>query len=210
MSNLDFIYKRKSVRKFKEQDVPMEDIKEMLKAATYAPSGKNVQNWHYVIVKDKNKIEQIAQAIENVYDRIIEKVNDPEKTKGLTKFLKYYTVFREAPVLIMAYMGHYEEKEIELLEEIGMYDQANVVKRTASRVQNVAASLENFMLAAANMGYGTCWMTGACFATLEIETLIPMEKEGFDLMAISPLGIPLKDSTAPKRKEVEEIFTLIE
>ena len=37
MTNLEFIYKRKSIRKFKNQEVPKEDLIEMLKAATYAP-----------------------------------------------------------------------------------------------------------------------------------------------------------------------------
>ncbi|WMT80585.1 hypothetical protein TEMA_09060 [Terrisporobacter mayombei] len=46
MSNLDFIYKRKSVRKFKDEMVPKEDIDKILKAATFAPSARNRQNWH--------------------------------------------------------------------------------------------------------------------------------------------------------------------
>ena len=44
MEALDFIYKRHSVRKFKEGDVPNEDIRKIINAATYAPSGKNRQN----------------------------------------------------------------------------------------------------------------------------------------------------------------------
>lgn len=210
MTNLDFLYKRKSVRSFTQQDVPIEDIKEMVKAASYAPSGKNKQNWHYVIVKDREKIEEIAKAIEKVHDIIVEKIDDEERTKGLSKFLKYYTIFRKAPILVMAYMGPYEEIEISLLKEIGMKDQADAMIRTASRVQNVAASLENFMLAAANMGYGTCWMTGPSFASLEVQNLISQPKEGFELMAITPLGVPEKESIAPPRKDVEDILTIIE
>ena len=38
MSNLDFIYKRKSIRDYKDEPVPKEDILKMLDAATYAPS----------------------------------------------------------------------------------------------------------------------------------------------------------------------------
>ena len=59
MSNLDFIYKRHSVRKFSNKKVPLEDIKEIIKAATYAPSGKNLQNWHFVVVNNKNKINDM-------------------------------------------------------------------------------------------------------------------------------------------------------
>ena len=38
MKVLDAIYKRKSIRKFKDEIVPKEDILKMLEAATQAPS----------------------------------------------------------------------------------------------------------------------------------------------------------------------------
>ena len=37
MKSLDFIYNRKSVRKFKDSEVPREDIIKMLDAAIHAP-----------------------------------------------------------------------------------------------------------------------------------------------------------------------------
>ena len=46
MKNLEFIYNRKSVRKFKDNEVPREDIIKMLDAAIHAPSPKNQQTWH--------------------------------------------------------------------------------------------------------------------------------------------------------------------
>lgn len=55
MKSNDFIYARKSIRKFKDTPVPTKDLKEMIKAATYAPSGKNLQNWHFVVVSDREK-----------------------------------------------------------------------------------------------------------------------------------------------------------
>ena len=53
MANLDFIYQRKSVRQFKDTKIPKNDILELLKAATYAPSPKHQQNWHFVILQNK-------------------------------------------------------------------------------------------------------------------------------------------------------------
>ena len=40
MKNLDFIYNRKSIRKFKDIEVQEEDIIKMLDAAIHAPSPK--------------------------------------------------------------------------------------------------------------------------------------------------------------------------
>ena len=54
MANLDFIYNRKSVRQFKDTPVPKEDIIELLKAGTYAPSPKHQQNWHFVVLQNRD------------------------------------------------------------------------------------------------------------------------------------------------------------
>ena len=42
---LNNIYTRRSIRKFKEQDVPKDLVDEIVKAGTYAPSGKNLQTY---------------------------------------------------------------------------------------------------------------------------------------------------------------------
>ena len=63
MSNLDFIYNRKSIRDYKDAVVPKEDILKMLDAATHAPSPKHQQNWHFVVVQDKEVINKMADAV---------------------------------------------------------------------------------------------------------------------------------------------------
>lgn len=56
--DLGFIYKRRSIRKFKPDKIPGELITQMLKAAMAAPSGKNKQPWEFIVVKDEaTKIE---------------------------------------------------------------------------------------------------------------------------------------------------------
>ncbi|MGI6588601.1 MAG: nitroreductase family protein [Peptococcia bacterium] len=107
MSELDFIYKRHSVRKFKEQAVPLEDIKEIIKAATYAPSGKNLQNWHFVVVRNKEKIEQMAALIEKKAYKIAESLKEDALKKRFLRSLDYTTLFKNAPVTILIYAGPY-------------------------------------------------------------------------------------------------------
>ena len=63
MSKLDFIYNRKSIRDYKDAVVPKEDILKMLDAATHAPSPKHQQNWHFVVVQDKEVINKMADAV---------------------------------------------------------------------------------------------------------------------------------------------------
>ncbi len=59
MEFMDVIRKRKSVRRFKPDPVPEEEIKYILEAARLAPSWANTQCWHFVVVTDqdvKNKV----------------------------------------------------------------------------------------------------------------------------------------------------------
>jgi len=58
----EIIKTRRSVRKYKKE-IPSEAlIKKCIEAALYAPSAKNSQPWYFIIVKDREKIKEIAKA----------------------------------------------------------------------------------------------------------------------------------------------------
>ena len=212
MNNIDFIYKRHSVRKFKNEDVPLDHIRDIIKAATYAPSGKNLQNWHFIIVKNKEKIDGMALTIENKAYEIVDSINDEELKKEFLKYLKYATVFKNAPVAILIFAGPYPTTGLEILKAKGASnEEIHQLLRPSPGIQNIGAATQNLMLAAANMGYGTCWMTSANFASKELSEFIGFEKEGYYLAAITPLGVPEESElTSPARKPIDEIMTIIE
>lgn len=58
----DCILSRRSIRKFTEDEIPLNDIADMLEHARLAPSAGNTQNWRFVIVSDKEKKKAIADA----------------------------------------------------------------------------------------------------------------------------------------------------
>ncbi len=212
MDKLEFIYKRHSVRKFKNKEVPNEDIKKIIKAATYAPSGKNVQNWHFVIVKNKEKIQQMAEIVEAKNEELANKCTDKEKANKFRKFVKYHTVFKNAPVVILVYAGPYPPTGLDILKNAGATtEEINSLLKTASGIQNIAAAMENLQLAAANIGYGTCWITGPMYAKKEINESLNFNKKEYHIAAITSLGIPEKSELkSPPRKPVEEVMTIIE
>ncbi len=51
---------RKSVRKFSEYYVTDEEIKTILEAARWAPSWANTQAWEFIVVRDRDLIEQVT------------------------------------------------------------------------------------------------------------------------------------------------------
>lgn len=57
---IETLLNRRSIRKFKDEQVPMDVLEQILKCGTYAPSGKNMQSAVIVVVRDRNLIEKIA------------------------------------------------------------------------------------------------------------------------------------------------------
>ncbi len=55
------IFTRRSIRKFKAQNVEPEKIDKLLRAAMQAPSAANQQPWEFIVVQDKEKLAQIAE-----------------------------------------------------------------------------------------------------------------------------------------------------
>ncbi|MFQ6069723.1 MAG: nitroreductase family protein [Candidatus Aminicenantales bacterium] len=65
MSVLEVIKARRSVRRYKSEPVPDETLRRVLEAARLAPSGKNLQPWKFIIVRDSEKKRKLAQAAIN-------------------------------------------------------------------------------------------------------------------------------------------------
>ncbi len=62
--------RRRTVRHFSEEPVPAEVVRECLWAAGSAPSGANMQPWHFVVVSDpsiKRRIREAAEAEERAF-----------------------------------------------------------------------------------------------------------------------------------------------
>ena len=58
MEALECIKTRRSVRKFKEDIIPDEVIRELVELASYSPSWKNTQTIRYISVSDPERSEE--------------------------------------------------------------------------------------------------------------------------------------------------------
>lgn len=212
MNNLDFIYKRHSIRKFKDIDVPTEDIRELIKAATYAPSGKHMQNWHFVVVNNKEKILEMADIVEDMHHKLLDGVTDEDLKNTFQKYLKYQTIFKYAPAVVLAYSGPYPTTGLDLLKHKGAStEEIHNLLKPAPGIQTIGAAIENLLLAAANMGYGGCWITSANFASKALEEYVGLDKDGYFLAALVTIGVPEESELrSPKRKPLDEVLTILE
>ena len=209
---LEFIYNRHSVRKFKNKPVPVADIKEIIKAATFAPSGKNLQNWHFVIVTNQELIQQMALVIEKKIYTVAAFLKDEAIKNRFINSLSYTTLFKNAPVTILVYAGPYPTTGAMVLKAINASEEELAqVEKPAAGIQNIGAAMENLLLAASSLGYGTCWMTSPNIAGKELSELIGFKKEDYYLAAVTPLGVPIESElSSPPRKPLEEVMTFID
>ena len=65
MNVIEAIKSRYSVRKYKEKEVEEEKLNKILEAGRLAPSAGNRQEWRYVVVRDKEKIQRLMAAAKN-------------------------------------------------------------------------------------------------------------------------------------------------
>ena len=56
------LLKRRSCRKFVDQEISKEIIEELMKAAMSAPSAKNKKPWKFYVVTNKDKLEELRFA----------------------------------------------------------------------------------------------------------------------------------------------------
>ncbi len=54
------IYKRRSIRKYTDQPISDDTIRSFIKAGMNAPSAGNAQTWHFVIITERELLNEIA------------------------------------------------------------------------------------------------------------------------------------------------------
>ncbi len=211
MPELEFIYRRRSVRSFLDNPVPDDAVRQLIDAAIHAPSGKNQQNWHFVVVRNKALIQQMAKLVEEKHEILLPFVADVNKQKAFKASVGYHTVFKNAPAVVLVYAGPYPVPSDDMVAGPGLSQQElDAMKQTKPGIQNVSAAMQNLHLAAATLGYGTCWMTGPTYAGPEISKLVGFAKDGYVLAALTPLGLPAGGGTSPARKPLAEVLTLVD
>jgi nitroreductase len=209
---------RRSIRRFKQESVPKEALIEMIEAARIAPSGKNLQNWHFIVITNVGMIHEIKDVILNKNEEIAKKIDEKDSALAM-RFRKRaranIVFFVDAPVLIVAMTmaplpTGYPEQELAGEPQ----DVLNLLHMRSPGMQSLGAGIENLSLRCADLGYGSCWMTGANYAAPAIERYlqekIGFSKEDFFMGALIAVGVPNAKPSGPPRKSFDDICTFVE
>lgn len=205
------IQERRSVRKFTDKDVSIDQIREIMECARYAPSDTNSQTWEFIAIINKEKIKEIeAMTWAQLHKRAAqaEEQGLNKEARLLTKsFGPYATAFSNAPVLIICLATPYNSKFRERI-----FDPINLVPEAVWREEGIKSSClasQNLMLAAHAMGLATCPMTGpVLLAEEQLKEYLGLGQDKQVNMVIS-LGHPAETPGKLPRKEVDEILTII-
>lgn len=65
MDVFDAIEKRRSIRKYKDEEVSLDDMVRVIEAGRLAPSWKNGQCWRYIVVGDKALRKKLGVLVNN-------------------------------------------------------------------------------------------------------------------------------------------------
>jgi nitroreductase len=59
---IEAIKKRRSIRRYTHEEVTEEQVNQLLEAAMYSPSAWHARPWHFVVVRDRDKKEELSHA----------------------------------------------------------------------------------------------------------------------------------------------------
>ena len=199
---LEILKSRRSVREFIDADVPEKDIDLMIQAASYAPSGGNLQNWNFLAVRSREAIAKMLGAVNQQIAEILPSITSAKAQKEFGAYTRYFKLFGSAPAVIAVVKKPYESLASRIMQRY------NIPYKTEAGLQGVSAAIENLLLMAHVLGYGGCWMTGPLIAKEKLEKILGVQS-GDELAALLPIGRYKKLPEYTGRKSVEEIRRFI-
>ena len=63
--DLDFIFKRRSVRKYIDKEIPAELLHDLLEAAMAAPSARATDPWHFIVITERETLNRMTSSLPN-------------------------------------------------------------------------------------------------------------------------------------------------
>ena len=102
MEALEAIRTRRSIRKYKPESIPKDQVNKILEAGRWAPSANNSQPWKFIVVDEPGLLQKLAEAAQS-------------KLLGMNGFVKHATVLlviiRENPNFTSKIGGQIKNKD---------------------------------------------------------------------------------------------------
>ena len=182
----------------------------MVRLASLAPSPNNSQPWQFVAVSRQSLLKEMAAAVRAKLGSMLPAAVSETARHARQRVEWYSTFFGDAPLAVAVVLMPYESVVQDALEESRLTGAQVNAMRGQPDVQSLGAAVEHLLLAAADLGYGGCWMSGPLVAREALERLLGISPPG-RLAAMVAIGRPAGAAHTPReRKAVDEILRVIE
>jgi len=194
MSFIELVKNRRSIRKYKPNAVPDKVINELLEAARLAPSGCNAQPWKYVVIKDRNTINELVE--QHIY---------------------HQNFVRHVPLLIVgcADATAYEANKSGIEAQINDGTQPEGVDEYMRKVfrgqeltraeRDLAVSMTYMHLQAVAIGLGTCPVGRGSFDRERLHSFLDLPLDIEPLLSLA-VGYAAESPQPRPRKPLKEII----
>jgi nitroreductase len=194
----DAIFNMRAMRRLKPDPVPDELIRKIIDAGLRAPTGGDVQNWRFIVVKDPGVKKKLQAVYKRAFDIVITRYRTnpppPGKTEAhkqrMLKAVEYLTDhFHEAPVMIVCCLVNDAAKAMGLAKMSGA---------------SIYPSVQNMLLAARALGLGSVLTTRHLLYEQDVREALALP-ENAETFAILPIGWPIGKFGPVSREPVEKV-----
>jgi nitroreductase len=181
MELLETINKRRSIRRFKPDPVEDEKLELVLEAGRQAPSWANTQCWRFVVVRDADMRNRLADTGFGAGGSMPNRATEAMRTAPVT-------------IVVCAELGKagcsYREPREPVTDKGDWF------------MFDSALAMQNMVLAATALGLGTVYI--GAFDSVEAEKVLGVP-EGYKVVSMTPLGYPDEEPKPRPRKGLAEI-----
>ena len=208
MEIFECIDTRKTIRKYTDYIPTDDEIKRIINSARLAPSAVNAQNWKFIAVLNKDIKHKMAEAISNKYDEITKNLDEETKSRVLG-YKGHSTFFENAPLVVVCVEIEAPKFMGGVLEQAG-YSKKDISKmRPDSYLLSMGGAVENMILAASALGFGSCWMVAPVLAEADFRKILNI-KDDEKIVTLLTIGKPLGDNpNRMPKKPLDEVMEII-
>ena len=187
------IEERRSIRRFRQDEVPVEILEQVLEAARIAPSSRNDQPWEFHVWGPETRQRALSAMEESLRAGMAED-GDESRRRKLAGALHTLRIMKQAPALIAIV----RPCESHPYGDIGGFDRVMELLE----VMSVGAAVENMILEACAQGLGSLWIG---FTFLAYDAICAAADISGQLLGVVALGYA-DEAPAPRpRKKTDEI-----
>ena len=170
------IENRRSIRKYRSDEIDRKLIEEIIYSATLAPSAKNRQPWKFIVYQGEEKDKLVEVMRHGINSEKITHELMPEWAFAIPDAENTVRIMQEAPCLI-AVLNTNQKTPFE-----GIENEKRIVEICDSL--SIGAAIENMILTATEHGLGTLWIANTCFAYNELIEFIGTDNQLTGIVAV--------------------------